>query len=132
MATGGCLCGNIRYQTTGVLRPVIACHCEQCRKSSGHHVAATSVLKVEMQISGEVTWYQSSDTARRGFCATCGGNLFWESHASDRISIMAGTLDHSAGLSIAGHIFVDDKADYLELTDDLPKAGGADNALTTQ
>ncbi len=132
MATGGCLCGNISYQTIGVLRPIIACHCEQCRKTSGHHVAATSALKSEVTISGEVTWFQSSDTARRGFCATCGSNLFWESLTSDRLSIMAGTLDHSAGLTLAGHIFVDDKAEYMELNDGLPQAGGEDPALTTQ
>jgi len=132
MATGGCLCGNITYQTTGVLRPIIACHCEQCRKTSGHHVAATSVLKDELQVDGDVTWYQSSNTARRGFCSKCGSNLFWESQNSDRISIMAGTLDHSAGLTIAGHIFVDDKAEYMDIPDDVPQAGGADDALTTQ
>ena len=41
-ATGGCLCGAVKYQVTGVLRPVVACHCTQCQKTSGHHVAATS------------------------------------------------------------------------------------------
>lgn len=131
MATGGCLCGKITYQTNSVLRPIVACHCSQCRKTSGHHVAATSALKSEMTISGDVSWYQSSPAARRGFCSTCGSNLFWESATSERISIFAGTLDHTEGLKLAGHIFVADKANYVEFTDGLPQAPGDDPDLTT-
>src|SRR5262245_23873659 len=29
--TGSCLCGAVRFDITGPLRPVIACHCTQCR-----------------------------------------------------------------------------------------------------
>lgn len=128
--TGGCLCGTVRYAVTGALRPVVACHCAQCRKSSGHHVAATSVLRGDIEISGAVTWYQSSETARRGFCGTCGSNLFWDG-AGVNLSIFAGTLDGVTGLALIGHIFCADKGDYYELTDDLPKADGADPDLTT-
>lgn len=37
-----CRCGAVRYEVNGPLRNVIACHCEQCRRSSGHFVAATA------------------------------------------------------------------------------------------
>ena len=133
MAThaGSCLCGAVHYTTTGPLRPVIACHCAQCRKTSGHHVAATSVARDAIEIEGDVTWYASSDTARRGFCGTCGSNLFWDG-AGVNISIFAGTFDGDPGLRMAAHIFCDDKGSYYNLTDDLPKAGGSDPALTTQ
>ncbi|WP_198645383.1 GFA family protein [Thalassobius sp. I31.1] len=92
MKTGSCLCGDVRFELKGELRPVIACHCVQCRKTSGHHVAATSVRRDQIAVQGAVTWYQSSDTARRGFCATCGSNLFWDG-AGANISVFAGTLD---------------------------------------
>jgi hypothetical protein len=128
--TGGCLCGAVTYRVTGPLRPVIACHCAQCRKSSGHHVAATSVARGDIEITGEVTWYQSSETARRGFCSTCGSNLFWDG-AGANLSIHAGTLDGETGLGLAGHIFCADKGEYYEITDDLPKADGYDPDLTT-
>lgn len=129
--TGSCLCGAVYFTTTGPLRPVIACHCTQCRKTSGHHVAATSVARDALQIDGAVTWYASSPTARRGFCGTCGSNLFWDG-AGVNMSIFAGTFDGDPGLTLTAHIFCDDKGSYYELTDDLPKAGGADPALTTQ
>lgn len=128
--TGGCLCGAVSYVVTGALRPVVACHCVQCRKSSGHHVAATSCARGDVEISGAVTWYQSSPKARRGFCGRCGSNLFWDG-AGVNLSIHAGTLDGASGLATVGHIFCADKGDYYDLTDDLPKADGADPALTT-
>ena len=128
---GGCLCGAVRYRVTGPLRPVIACHCTQCRKTSGHHVAATSAPRDKVEVHGPVAWFASSETARRGFCPTCGSNLFWDGPGT-HLSIMAGTLDAPTGLSLAGHIFVADKGDYYNIADDLPQADSADPVLTTQ
>ena len=115
--TGGCLCGGVRYRLTGPLRPVIACHCVQCRKTSGHHAAMTSVPNDCFVIEAEETlvWYRSSETARRGFCKRCGGNLFWEPVGEDRVSITAGTLDGATGLAIERHIFTDFAGDYYDL-----------------
>ncbi len=131
MITGSCLCGAVRFQVTGPLRPVIACHCAQCRKTSGHHVAATSALREGVHIDGDVTWFASSDTARRGFCGTCGSNLFWDGPGS-HLSLFAGTLDGPTGLQISGHIFCADKGDYYEISDGLPQAPEDDPDLTTQ
>ena len=128
--TGGCLCGQVTYRVNGPLRPVIACHCVQCRKTSGHHVAATSCARGDIAITGEVTWYQSSQSARRGFCGTCGANLFWDG-AGANMPIFAGTIDGATGLQLAGHIFCADKGDYYRITDDLPKADQDDPDLTT-
>ena len=130
MKTGSCLCGAVRFEITGDLRPVIACHCEQCRKTSGHYVAATSAARNDIKIDGDVTWYVSSQTARRGFCGTCGSSLFWDG-PGENISIHAGTLDGETGLSIKGHIFCDDKADYYSLPGDIPCAAQSDLSLTT-
>ena len=131
MKTGSCLCGAVRYQVSGAMRPVIACHCVQCRKSSGHHVAATSAPRDSVAIEGEVTWYASSDEARRGFCGTCGSQLFWDGPGQN-LSIFAGTLDNPTGLTLAGHIFCADKGDYYDIADGTPQAEGADPNMTTQ
>ena len=128
---GSCLCGAVRYTVSGPLRPVIACHCTQCRKTSGHYVAATSASREDVEINGEVTWFASSGTARRGFCSTCGSNLFWDGSGVN-LSIHAGTLDGPSGVQLAGHIFCDAKGDYYEIEGDLPMSGGADPTLTTQ
>ncbi|MHA6325545.1 GFA family protein [Roseivivax sp. CAU 1753] len=124
-ATGSCLCGAIRYAVTGPLRPVVACHCMQCRKTSGHHVAATAADPADITVTGAVRWYRSSPGAERGFCPTCGSNLFWR---RDRhLSIFAGTLDsHPADLTLAGHIFCADKGSYYQITDGTPQAAQDD------
>ena len=121
--TGGCLCGDVRYRVTGPLRPVVYCHCGQCRRTSGHFVAATAVAKDALIIeAGEsLEWFASSEFASRGFCRRCGSSLFWRPRAKDHVSIMAGTLDETAGLKAVEHIYVGDKGDYYDLEDDLPK-----------
>jgi hypothetical protein len=127
-ASGGCLCGNVRYAVAGPLRPVIACHCEQCRRTSGHHVAATAAPLEAVRITGEPVWFASSPGFARGFCGTCGSNLFWREAGSGQISIFAGTLDAPTGLKLARHIFVQDKSDYYDITDDLPQSGDGGDA----
>lgn len=129
--TGGCLCGAVSYEVTGPLRPVVACHCRQCRKTSGHHVAATSAARDHVRIKGDVRWYASSESAKRGFCPICGSNLFWDGPGS-HLSIFAGTLDGPTGLRVAGHIFCADKGDYYEIADALPQIDQDDPTLTTQ
>ncbi len=116
--TGSCLCGGVRYQVAGPLRHVIACHCGQCRKTSGHYVAATQAALADVTITGETLgWYRSSPEAERGFCTRCGGNLFWRPGAGGRISIFAGTLDGPTGLRMTEQIHVADKGDYYDLPD---------------
>lgn len=124
--TGGCLCGRVRYRVTGPLRPVVYCHCGQCRRTSGHFVAATAVAKDALTIETDegLEWFASSEIASRGFCRRCGSSLFWRPNAKPYICIMAGTLDDSTGLEAVEHIFVSNKGDYYQLTDDLPKLQG--------
>ncbi|WP_425403287.1 GFA family protein [Hwanghaeella sp.] len=119
--TGGCLCGAIRYRITGPLGPVIGCHCEQCRRTSGHYAASTDVATDDLLISNSkhaLKWYRSSETAERGFCQRCGSNLFWRQIGGDRVAVGAGSLDHEQGMRMDRHVFVNFKGDYYEIPDD--------------
>lgn len=121
--TGHCLCGAVRFRTVGPLRDVIACHCSQCRRQTGHHYAATNVQDDRLTVEGgeNVTWFRASDTASRGFCRTCGSVLFWKGDGSDYTSLMAGAFDQPTGLKIGVHIFCADKGDYYEIADGVPQ-----------
>lgn len=123
ITTGGCLCGAVRYQIKGELRSVSNCHCSQCRKTHGHYGAYSAAPEKAISFMEErgLKWFQSSDIARRGFCCECGASLFYDPLPKDYIAIAAGTLDGPTGLKTAEHIFTDDKGDYYELSDDLPK-----------
>jgi len=120
---GGCLCSAVRYEVRGGLRPIVMCHCTQCRRMTGHVMAATAARRSDFRLltDGELRWYHSSPAARRGFCARCGSTLFWEGLGRDYVSIAAGTLDDAAGLPIACHIFVAEKGAYYEIADAAPQ-----------
>lgn len=129
--TGGCLCGRVRFQVSGRLRDVVACHCTQCRRQSGHFYAATSVSDDRLRIDGieDVRWFKASSTARRGFCLTCGSALFWKHEAESFTSILAGAFDRPSGLRLTKHIFCADKGDYYEISDGLPQFEAACHGL---
>ncbi|CCV14177.1 GFA family protein [Mesorhizobium sp. STM 4661] len=121
--SGSCLCGAVRFKTRGPLRGVIYCHCSQCRKQTGHFVAATSVPDGNIEIAGaeSIAWYEASSFARRGFCKTCGSVLFWKPWEDAYISVLAGAFDKPTGLQGECHIFVGDKGDYYIIDDGLPR-----------
>lgn len=120
--TGGCLCGAVRFEIHGQPRPPVACHCSQCRRTSGHYGAFTAVPLGELKLLDErgLKWFRSSETAERGFCGECGSSLFWKRDGAGRLSVAAGALDQPTGLALAGHIFVASKGDYYALGDGLP------------
>lgn len=118
MKNGSCLCGAVTYEVTGPLRSVVACHCIQCRKSSGHHVAATQAPRDNVTIHGiRLKWYRSSDNAERGFCSACGSNLFWRALDAPTISIMAGSIDGPTGLKLESQLYTEFAGDYYDVPD---------------
>jgi hypothetical protein len=117
MITGGCLCGRVRYEVCGRLRDIIACHCVQCRRTSGHFVAATACRRAAFTLVRAETlkWYVAVPGFRRGFCSECGSNLFFEAEGGERVSISAGSLDEPQGLKIVAHIFAGEAGDYYAI-----------------
>ena len=130
-ATGGCLCGAVRYEVRGPLRAVVNCHCAQCRRTSGHFVAATAARREDFALleSEGLRWYRSSRTARRGFCGICGASLLWDPVSGGLLSIMAGTLDGPTGLETVSHIFADDAGDYYTINDGLRQHPDGDHGV---
>lgn len=128
---GGCLCGGVRFEADAPLRAVIACHCSQCRKTSGHYWAATSVQLDRFRLTADASlaWYRSSATARRGFCGRCGASLFWQPEGEARIAIAAGALDGLTGLYVCGHIHRADAGDYYRPEGPPPAASAAPERL---
>ena len=114
---GSCLCGACAFEVHGPLRNIIVCHCSQCRKQTGHYLAATSARLTDFRLLRRepLRWYRASALARRGFCSTCGSTLFWQADGGDRISIAAGSLDGATGLTVEGHIFCADRGDYYTI-----------------
>ena len=116
---GQCECGGVSYRINGPMRAVFNCHCLRCRRFTGHHMAATSVLVEHLTFVGDKTlrWYSPADDAsvHYGFCGECGSSLFWRSDAHpNTVSICAGPLEGPTGLTTTQAWFVRDAADYHE------------------
>ena len=117
------MCGAVRCRVAGALRDVVGCHCSQCRRMTGHFMAATASRLSDFALLSDAAlrWYEASAEARRGFCSACGSTLFWAGKGKDYISIAAGTLDDAHGLSFACHIFVADKGAYYQIEPNVPQ-----------
>ena len=123
MAKGSCLCGAVSFEVTGALGEPDACHCSQCRKQSGHYWASTDVPREALALSGgdRISWFQSSEAVRRGFCSVCGSILLWDRAGRDKIAIAMGAFEAPTGVRLGKHIFVADKGDYYDIADGLPQ-----------
>jgi len=120
---GSCLCGAVRFEVAGDLAPPDACHCTICRKLSGHYFASTDVPRDRLTVHGAeaVRWYPSSAKVRRGFCGTCGAQLFFDPPHRDSIAVAMGAFEGGTGTRLHIHIFVADKGDYYDIADGLPQ-----------
>lgn len=85
--TGGCLCGDVRFEATGRPYRVGLCHCLDCRKHHGALFHASAIFPQDaVTISGKPTGY-----AGRFFCPRCGSSVF--SQSGDEIELNLGSLD---------------------------------------
>jgi len=98
-ATGGCMCGAVRYECTGAPMFMGNCHCRDCKRAAGSASApAIGVPRSAVKVSGEVKYYESKtdsgNMVKRGFCPNCGSRLFsLPPFAPDVIVILASSLD---------------------------------------
>lgn len=112
-----CLCGSVKFEVSGQLRDVVACHCQQCRKQTGTYMSATGCNddQLNMLSSDALSWYESTPGYKRGFCGKCGSVLFWKAMNTTRTAIAAGCFDAPLGVRLSGHIFCEFKGDYYEI-----------------
>ena len=126
MHTGSCLCGAVEFEVTEELKAPDACHCDACRKSTGHYLVSTDVKEDALKISGEenISWFQSSEKVRRGFCLMCGSTLFFDPIDKQKhswIGVALGSITSKTNIKIEEHIFVAEKGDYYEINDGAPQ-----------
>ena len=122
MHTGSCLCGAVTFTIDAEIPEAIACHCSQCRKQTGHFLVDCEVPREALTVSGEVSWYRSSEKVRRGFCPTCGSVLFWDPVVkTDWAAVAMGAIDAPTGARLVKHIHTADKGDYYDIPDSEPQ-----------
>lgn len=124
MATGGCHCGAIRYETTGEPAHSALCHCADCRKSAGAPMVGWALFPEDkVAIEGETVRYRSSAHVTRHFCATCGTGLFYTSTAmfQGMIDIQTATFDDQAAFAPMAHVQWAEAAPWMATVLELPR-----------
>ena len=128
---GGCLCGAVRYETTGASFGVIHCHCNTCRSHNGAPVVTLAGFTTDqVTFSGdERKIYASSPGVGRAFCGNCGTPLTWEgvSGASGPIvEFHISTFDNPEDLVPTAHLFEPERIGWFDVADNLPRYEGID------
>lgn len=128
------MCQSVKYEIRGDCRDIIACHCNECRKASGHFTAATATRPENLKLIERqgLKWYRSSPIAQRGFCSNCGATLFWKPDSGDRVSIYVGTIDGDTELQLSSHIYVEEMGDYYKIEDGTPQFSKDGATLTLE
>lgn len=127
MVHGSCLCGDVAWDIEGPLQLMSHCHCSRCRKSHGSpfatYVAGDADAYRLRRGSERIARWESSPGFFRTFCNRCGSVVPGDPFGS-LIFMPAGTLEGDLGTRPGMHIFVDAKAPWTELRDDLPRFPG--------
>ena len=123
MLTGGCYCGQIRYEAGGAPFHETNCHCSICRRTTGAaFVTWFSVPRSQFRlVSGEPTQFRSTSRGSRSFCPQCGTQLtFAHDDFPDEIDVTTCSLDDPDALPPKDHMYLSSKLQWVELADGLP------------
>jgi hypothetical protein len=112
-ATGGCLCGQIRYEVDSDTFIAVRCHCRDCQYVSGGEptVAVAFPSNAVRTVKGLArvfnTYADSGTRVFRAFCADCGTPLFSGSEGNpEMIGVKIGSFDDPSRFPPAYHIWV--------------------------
>jgi len=123
--TGRCLCGAVSFQVADAFEYAMICHCSQCRRATGSafkpfagirrdHVAITNGADASFV-------YGDASAAHDVRCRGCGSLLFSVVRDGAYAHIAMGTLVDAPSIRPSMHIFVESKAPWHDITDDLPQ-----------
>ena len=123
---GSCLCGAIQYQVDKIESQMGHCHCTMCRKFHGAAYSTFGEAKQEnfkwLKGKNDLKSFQASNGSVRQFCKNCGSSMTFAVTAliTECVEFSLGTLDEDIEHHPDAHIFVDSKANWTDISDDLP------------
>ncbi len=122
--TGGCHCGEIRYEVEGEAITHALCHCSDCRRNAGAPMVGWTMYPVTaVQVTkGTPKIYESSKDGRRHFCGTCGTGLFYINAVAlpGIIDIQSATYDDPNAVPARIQIQVAERLDWMKRAHELP------------
>lgn len=129
MYKGQCLCGAVAFEVEEIIGPFELCHCTRCAKSTGSAFAATVGAKADsFRITAgadhvktfELPVVDQPPAYTTCFCSRCGSPVPLLDPAADWLEIPAGLFDTQLPLRPERHIYIEYKASWESIDDDLP------------
>ena len=121
---GGCLCGGIRYKTTGSPQYVGVCHCRYCqlRTASAFGISVyfddgqVLITKGTDLIRSYIYPTQSGRESHLRFCRNCGTTLLWSSEwRPGMMAVGGGTFDPPTfWYDVEKEIFCRSRAEFVD------------------
>lgn len=125
MLRGSCLCGGVVFEIHGNVLEIGHCHCSQCRKAYGSAFGTIAVVSRNefSYVSGTelIASFKATERVTRYHCKNCGSPLPLVEEWDHLVGIPAGLLDNDPQVRPSSHIFVESKAPWWEIQDDLPQ-----------
>lgn len=128
--SGGCLCGDVRFELNATPLFSANCHCRDCQRATGSaYMPVLGIPRDQAQIDGEVRYYErradSGAMASEGFCPRCGARLFGLADALPGILLVqAGNLDDPTRFRPQFDMYVASAQPWDLLDPSLPKYAG--------
>lgn len=124
---GSCLCGAIRISTNTMSNKLGACHCTMCTKWTGGPLLAVDCgSDVSFEGKENISVFNSSAWAERGFCNKCGSHLFYRFKARNQYMIPVGLFDNVPTMTFDHQIFIDEKPSYYSFANETMNLTGAE------
>lgn len=123
-ASGGCLCGALRYRVDGLLVDAGYCHCRQCQRASGAPVVAWGTVPIAAFTwsTGSPQVFHSSAQWQRESCAGCGSPLaFRRQQTPTHADFTLASLDEPGLVVPEYHIWRMSRLPWFETADGLPR-----------
>ena len=119
--TGGCLCGQVRYEVNGEPEVTAVCHCRYCQLRSGSGFGILVYFKEGNFIitKGKSYFYnfksESGNNWKNQFCKNCGTTLTSRLEVRDgEVGIAGGTFDPPTfWYNITAEVFTRSKAHFI-------------------
>jgi hypothetical protein len=124
--TGGCSCGQVRFQVRARADRCYACHCTECQTRTGSAFAlllpvSETFFKVEGDLLAVAQEEAGGVKAKLYACPRCLTRLFTRNPLWPGLAILrAGALDDTAGVAPAFHIWTRSRQPWVCLTDGRP------------
>ena len=124
---GHCLCGKVKFTAKDRGNKVTACHCGMCRRWGGGPFIEVE-CRAEVRFKGEdnISVYDSSEWAERGFCKHCGTHLFYHLKGTQEYQMPVGLFENQQNLVFKEQVFIDEKPDYYSFSNKTSDLTGAE------